>query len=259
MIERFEILGTRLDIVTEDEAAAFLFDRITSDADRKTAPPALMVTPNPVIIMDAYGGNERLSRCLSAADLSLTDGSGVRRAARKKGVVLRERASGVGCAEKLIAMLASARRSIYIAGGKPGVAEEAAAALSACYPGLVIAGTCDGYFPEEESEKVANEIAATGADFVAVCMGSPKQEYFLCEYLAKTRGVGAAAGLGGCADVWSGRVKRAPKWISSAGVEWLWRMILQPKRVARIPALIKFAWLTRKVGSCTSRRDMNSF
>lgn len=245
MAGKFEILGTRLDDVTEDEAADFLFDRITSGSDRQAAPPALMVTPNPAIIMDAYGGNERLSRCLSAADVSLPDGSGVKRAAARKGIILRERSSGIGCAEKLISKLAAAGRSIYISGGKPGVAADAAEALAARFPGLEIAGTCDGYFPEEESEKVAGEIAATGADFVAVCMGSPKQEYFLCEYLAKTRGVGAAAGLGGCADVWAGRVKRAPKWISSAGLEWMWRMIIQPKRAARIPALIKFAFLTR--------------
>ncbi len=240
----FEILGVAFDAISEEEAAGALYERISGRSGDSA--PALLVTPNSAIVMKVKKGDSRLAKCLAEADISLPDGSGILSAARRAGVPLNSRATGIGAAERLLEKLAESGGSVFIFGGKPGVAERAAEALAAKYPGLTIAGTEHGYHPEEEYPETAEKIAAARPDFVAVCLGSPRQEYFLCEYLARTRGAGAAAALGGSADVWAGKVGRCPASLSRAGLEWLYRMIRQPSRIRILPDLVGFRILTRK-------------
>ena len=239
-----EILGVSFDALTEEEAASLLFEKIKK---RDVAdPPASMVTPNPLTVMRTVKGDVRLLSCLNSADISLPDGIGIVSAAARKGVDLRGRATGIGTAERLLALLAETGGSVYIFGGKPGVAEAAAANLSKRFPGLSVAGTGHGYRPEADYPAIAAEIAALKPDFVAVCLGSPRQEYFIGEYLSQTRGPGAAVGLGGSADVWAGKVRRCPAFIRKIRLEWLWRMLIEPRRFSALPDLVRFRLLTRK-------------
>jgi N-acetylglucosaminyldiphosphoundecaprenol N-acetyl-beta-D-mannosaminyltransferase len=110
------------------------------------------------------------------------------------------------------------------------------------YPGLQIAGTHDGFFTGDQTPAIVRDIAAGGARLLFVGMGSPRQEFWLAEHLRET-GCGAGVGVGGSFDVISGRVTRAPRIARRLGLEWLYRLITEPRRWRRQLALPRFAWL----------------
>jgi N-acetylglucosaminyldiphosphoundecaprenol N-acetyl-beta-D-mannosaminyltransferase len=114
--------------------------------------------------------------------------------------------------------------------------------LKARFPGLVIAGARDGFFAQSESADVAAAIAASGARLLFAGMGSPRQEYWLDEHLRQTA-CGVGIGVGGSFDVIAGRVRRAPAFVRRVGLEWLYRLIKEPRRWRRQLALPRFVWL----------------
>ena len=122
-------------------------------------------------------------------------------------------------------------------GAKPGVALSAAEKLKEKYPGLVIAGTHDGYFKEDEP--VIEEINEASPDFLMVCLGFPKQENWIYNNREKLN-ARLAIGAGGCLDVFAGTVQRAPDFYCRHGIEWLYRLVKQPSRFVRMLALPKF-------------------
>ena len=127
---------------------------------------------------------------------------------------------------------------------KPGVAEKASAELTEKLPSLRIVGTHDGYF--ESDAEIIKDITEKSPDLLAVCLGSPRQEIWAHENKEKLAGVGAVMCLGGALDVWSGNIKRAPMLFRKMRLEWLWRMLCEPKRMKNLPLMIKFRLLTRK-------------
>ena len=126
---------------------------------------------------------------------------------------------------------------LYLLGAKPGVAEAAAARLEAKYPGLTICGTHDGYFKEDAP--VVEAIRAAEADVVFVCLGAPKQEYWMVKNGPAT-GARLMAGLGGSLDVFAGVVERAPEAWQKLGLEWLYRLTREPRRIGRMAKLPLF-------------------
>jgi N-acetylglucosaminyldiphosphoundecaprenol N-acetyl-beta-D-mannosaminyltransferase len=128
-------------------------------------------------------------------------------------------------------------KRVFFLGGSPGVAEKAKERAEGLYPGLIVCGTHDGYFREDSA--VLDAIKLANPDFVAVCLGAPKQELWMAGNAGKLEGV-LLAGLGGCLDVLAGTVRRAPKILQKAGLEWLYRVIRQPSRVQRLFAIPKF-------------------
>ena len=107
------------------------------------------------------------------------------------------------------------------------------------YPELKIAGTHHGYFKPDEEKGIIDDINDSGADFLCVALGSPKQEKFINKYkeVLKVKG---AIGVGGCLDVWAGNVERAPEFYREHGLEWFYRLIKQPSRFKRMGALPVF-------------------
>jgi N-acetylglucosaminyldiphosphoundecaprenol N-acetyl-beta-D-mannosaminyltransferase len=107
-------------------------------------------------------------------------------------------------------------------------------------PGLLVAGTGHGYFGPADEDAVVAAVRASGARVLLVALGAPRQEVFLHRH---RRGLGAAValGVGGSFDVWAGRVSRAPDWTRRLGVEWLYRLAADPRRVGRQLALPRFA------------------
>ena len=141
----------------------------------------------------------------------MCDTIGILLASRARGGPLRERVTGVDLIEPLHER--SAARGdlrLFFFGGAPGVAERAATTLRQRYPGVEIAGTRDGYFAPAQSATIAATIAASGANVLLVGLGSPKQEYWLDEFLAATK-CGVGIGVGGSFDVLAGMVPRAPR------------------------------------------------
>lgn len=204
---------------------------------------AYAVTPNPELVMMAQK-DPGYAQVLAGAELTLADGIGVIYAAKTLGRPLKGRVPGVDFASNLMAEMAKRGLKLFLLGAKPGVAEKAAENLQEKYPGLIICGVHDGYF--QEDAPVVEMIKASGADVLFVCLGAPKQEYWMAQHAPET-GVHLAVGLGGSLDVFAGTVKRAPEQWQKLGLEWLYRLGKEPKRIGRMAKLPLF--LCQAVGA----------
>ena len=173
-------------------------------------------------------------RVLNAADLVLPDGIGVVYSAKILGTPLKERVPGIEFAEAMLSALNEMGGRLYLLGAKPGVAEEAGRRICARYPALVLCGTHDGYFKDEQA--ILPEIAAAKPDLLFVCLGAPKQEKWMARWGRHT-GAKLAIGLGGCLDVFAGNVRRAPEQWQKLGLEWAYRLKKEPKRIGRMAKL----------------------
>jgi N-acetylglucosaminyldiphosphoundecaprenol N-acetyl-beta-D-mannosaminyltransferase len=147
--------------------------------------------------------------------------------------------------QNLCAWAADAGRTVFLFGGKPGVAENAARSLVGRYPGLRVAGTRDGYTGLRNDDAV-EQISASRADLLFAGLGMPLQEKWLARHLDRLN-VRVAVGVGGSLDVLAGRARRAPRWLRQMHLEWLYRLARQPSRWRRQMALLEFVWaiLTR--------------
>ena len=126
---------------------------------------------------------------------------------------------------------------MYLFGAKPGVAEAAGETLKAKFPGLVISGTSDGYFSDDGP--IIEKIRDATPDMLLVCLGAPKQELWMAKMAGKLP-VGLMVGLGGSLDVFAGTVKRAPVAWQRLDLEWLYRLIKEPRRIGRMMKLPLF-------------------
>jgi N-acetylglucosaminyldiphosphoundecaprenol N-acetyl-beta-D-mannosaminyltransferase len=177
-----------------------------------------------------------LARAYAGVDLSLADGMPVVWAARLLGAPVPERVSGSDLAFPLLERAAQRGWRTYLLGGAPGVAEEAARRLRARLPSLVVAGTDAPRITlkpgDPEGEAALARLRAARPDLVLVALGAPKQELWIHRHRAAL-GPAVAVGVGATLDFLSGRVRRAPRWVSRAGLEWLWRLGREPRRLWR--------------------------
>ena len=222
-----EILGVRFDDLTQQEAAQQGRQLLEEDKFH------YVVTPNPEFLLAAEKDPE-FRRVLNAADLVLPDGIGVVYSAKLLGTPLKERVPGIEFAEAMLSALNDMGGRLYLLGAKPGVAEEAGRRICARYPALVLCGTHDGYFKDEQA--ILPEIAAAKPDLLFVCLGAPKQEKWMARWGQHT-GAKLAIGLGGCLDVFAGNVQRAPERWQKLGLEWAYRLKKEPKRIGRMAKL----------------------
>lgn len=198
----------------------------------------LCCTPNPKLLTLA-ARDPALRRMLNRCDLLLADGVGVSFAARLTGQGPLPRCPGIDFAASLAQAAGRKGMRIFLLGGRPGVAQAAGAALLARCPGLVLAGTRDGYFSDPAD--VARTISETHPQLVLVCLGCPLQERWMEQYGPST-GANLLIGLGGTLDVWAGRLVRAPRVWQRLGLEWLWRGLHQPRRMLDWWRLPLFLW-----------------
>lgn len=227
---RINVLGVGFDNVTMEEA----LDRAEGLLHSEGA--HYVVTPNPEIV-EACRANAAAKAAVNGAALVLPDGIGVIKGAAMLGTPLKERTPGIEFAAGLMERMAKEGMSLYLLGAKPGVAEQAAEKLKAHYPGLCIAGTHDGYF--QEDAPVVEDIRRSGAACVFVCLGAPKQEFWMAKNGAAT-GAHLLCGLGGSLDVFAGTAARAPKFWCDHGLEWFYRLCKEPSRIGRMMKLPLF-------------------
>ncbi len=244
------VLGSPLHGVGLEEAAAIVLGWARDD----TAPvhgdesrlggrrgsPRVATSFNPELAVKAQR-DPLVAEALLAADLRYPDGVGVVWAAGRRGAVGLERVPGIELAERVLEKAAAESLSAYLLGAAPGVAEQAAEALRARMPGLDIVGAHHGYFSATDETAILAGIRDSGAVLLLVALGAPRQELFIHRHLGDL-GVRVALGVGGSFDVWSGRVRRAPGWTRTLGVEWLYRLVTDPRRARRQLALPLFAW-----------------
>lgn len=225
-MKRAGILGTEIDLIGLDAAVDLALEAMNGRNGR------YVVTPNSEFLLEARTRRE-LRAAVSRAYLSLPDSIGVFVAARILGIPLVERIPGIDFAERLLEKMGETGKSVFLLGSKQGVAEKAADRLCEEYPGLVIAGTNDGYFTSGEEDMICDRINAASPDLLIVCLGSPRQELWMHKNAGRLN-VGLMAGLGGTLDVFAGAVSRAPQKWRRAGLEWLYRLIREPGRILRV-------------------------
>ena len=227
-----DIMGIEFDNVTMDEALEKASEILSGDQT------CYAVTPNAEIAYEALH-DEKLRALLNGAALVLPDGAGVVLASKILKTPLKQKVAGVDFADSLLGLLAQTGRSVYLLGSKPGIAEKAAEKMLQKHPGLTICGMHDGYFKDEAP--VIAAINEAKPDVLFVCLGAPKQEYFMKNH-QQALCCRLMIGLGGSLDSFAGTVKRAPKWMISCNLEWLYRLIKEPKRFGRMLRLPKYLW-----------------
>ena len=243
-MKRLVVLGTGIDPVTLDEATDYAL------CEMRRRRGSYVVTPNAEMLLCAER-NPGLRAALEEAALSLPDGVGVTLAARLSGISLTERVPGVDFARRLLAGLNGVNGRVFLLGAAPGVAAQAAGRLKNLFPELEIVGWQHGFFKAEDEPALIDRINVLSPDFLIVCLGSPKQELWMHAHSAQLN-VGLMAGLGGALDIFARRLPRAPRWMRRAGLEWLFRLLIEPRRFTRmigIPILFIKAFHHRIGGS----------
>ena len=232
-MEKVNILGVNVDMVNIQESADTILRFLNEDGFKR------VFTPNSEIIMLAYNDAE-FRKVLNKADLLTADGIGVVYASKILGKPIQERAAGFDIAKEVLKRIAKSGHKLYLFGAKPGVADEAKAKMEEEYPGINIVGTRNGYFKSTDVAGIIDDINASGADLLFVCLGAPAQEKWIDENADKLN-VKVAMGIGGSLDVFAGKVERAPEFYCNHGLEWFYRLKKEPWRAKRMMALPKFA------------------
>lgn len=206
----------------------------------KNSDPAchLVVTLN-ALGMETARSDPEFREVLGRSDLNLPDGSGLVWAMKKLKIPVVERIAGIDYMDRLCRLAASEKFPVYLLGGRPGIADDAAERLKYLYPEIVIAGCADGYFDRTFSVEIAETVRASGARILLTALGQPAQEKWLDAMRPYLPGI-LCVGVGGSFDVYSGHLKRAPKVWQKIGCEWLYRLIQEPWRFKRDLKLISF-------------------
>ncbi len=237
--ERVEILGVEIDGVTLAEA----IERLVGVMRGPAMPGGYhVITANPELVMSAVDSHPLSRQVLDIfhnASLVVADGIGVVWASRIFGTPLPERVPGIELAEGALAAAGEEGRRVYLLGGEPDVAAEAAARLTQRFPGLRVAGTHHGYFSEDEVPRLVEEIAEASVDLLLVGLGAPKQELWIAAHRKRLQAK-VVIGVGGSLDVFAGRTRRAPLVYQTLGLEWAYRLAREPRRVRRMAALPRF-------------------
>ena len=231
--EPVKILDVPVHPLTMGEAVSVLEESITSGEQ------AFVVTANAEIIMMCQEDAGYKKIVSQDAQLVLPDGAGAVWAGRHLGYKVPERVAGFDLYCQLLDKAAQKGYKAFFFGGSPGIAEAAKAKSEELYPGVQVVGCRNGYFKEEESQAIIDEINASRADMLFAALGAPKQEKWLVRYREQLKPK-ILMGIGGSFDVFAGKMERAPKWMQDASLEWLFRLYKQPSRFMRMMALPKF-------------------
>ncbi len=250
---------------TKGVRAVNLFGLDVVDATTERVIDRILSNPSPARIsfLNAHcaniaARNRAYYDALVTADLLLPDGIGVDVAARLCGARLSENLNGTDFTPRLLARAALMGKSVFLLGAKPGVAEEAAQNLCRDIPGLHIAGCRDGYTGLANEEAAIEAINQSGAEILIVALGVPKQDLWLARN-ADRLSPRITLGVGAFLDFAAGRVRRAPPVVRRARCEWIWRLAMEPRRMAGRYLLGNASFLARAVAhrlSKTCRREM---
>jgi N-acetylglucosaminyldiphosphoundecaprenol N-acetyl-beta-D-mannosaminyltransferase len=175
--------------------------------------------------------DRELEQDIRGSDIVGIDGMGIVYALRLLGHQVPQRVAGADLFDSLMAECARRQLRPFLLGARPEVLEEAVRRLRRRHPGLQFAGTQHGYFPPERDEEVASAIRASGAHCLFVAMPTPRKERFIGRFRDRI-GVPFVMGIGGTLDVAAGQIRRAPLLVQKAGLEWAFRTVQEPRRLA---------------------------
>jgi N-acetylglucosaminyldiphosphoundecaprenol N-acetyl-beta-D-mannosaminyltransferase len=220
---RISLFGISIDNLTMAEAVADVIERAREQ--RRT----VVSFVNAHCVNIAWNDPAYLA-ALRSGDRTYADGSGMRLAGRLLGQPLRDNVNGTDMFPALVSATAGTGLRLYLLGARPGVADAVAEWIHDTSPATVVAGTDHGYHGADGHDGVIDRIRAARADLLFVAMGVPDQDEWLVEHLEST-GATVGLGIGGLFDMVSGRIPRAPRWMRRLGVEWVWRLAKEPRRM----------------------------
>jgi len=236
-MNRSTVLGCEIDRLTMDAT----LDRCEEIISRGMPEQHVVVNAAKLTMMRK---DPKLRAIVRNCALVNADGQAVVWASRLLGDPLPERVAGIDLMLRLLERAEAHGYRIFVLGAREHVLRRAVAQLRDCYPRLVIAGARNGYFDESESAEICDQIRSSRADILFVAMSSPKKEYWIAENRALL-GTPFSMGVGGAIDVIAGVTARAPLWVQKVGLEWLFRLLQEPPRLARryVVTNAQFVWL----------------
>jgi N-acetylglucosaminyldiphosphoundecaprenol N-acetyl-beta-D-mannosaminyltransferase len=235
---RAELLGLFFNAVTMEAAVARCLELC-----RGPRTSHMVITANSSHLCMMRRDPELALAC-RAGHLTVADGMSVVWALRASGQPVPERVAGVDLMARLLAAAGEQRLRVYFLGARREVVTALVERSRALYPGLEIAGFRDGYFGPEDDLGIVEEIRASEAHMLFVGMPSPFKETW-CERYRERLEVPVIMGVGGSFDVLAGFIKRAPRWMQSMGMEWFWRLLMEPRKLWKryLTANSEFIWL----------------
>jgi poly-beta-1,6-N-acetyl-D-glucosamine synthase len=222
--ERPELLGLSFDAVTMETAVARCLDLCGASRTSHT-----IITANASHLCMMRRDPE-LARACRAGHLILADGMSVLWSLRAAGRPIPERVTGVDLMARLLAAAGQHRLRVYFLGARRKVVMALIERSRVQYPGIEIAGFHDGYFGPDDHLGLVEEIRASGAHILFVGMPTPFKETW-CERHRRRLNVPVIIGVGGSFDVLAGFIRRAPRWMQSLGMEWFWRLLMEPRKL----------------------------
>ncbi|KZN99978.1 WecB/TagA/CpsF family glycosyltransferase [Pseudobacillus badius] len=230
-MDKEQYLGVSVSPYTYDEIIADLKKRIAAGEQ------STVIAVNPEKVITA-GRDPLVKELINESTYQIADGIGMIIASKLKKGQLKERVTGVDMMGRLLQFAADEGHGVFFYGAKEEVVRTAKEKLEAKIPNLRVAGYANGYVQDQEA--LVQAIRESGATLLFVALGSPRQELWIKENMPKLPNVKVFQGVGGSFDVYSGKVKRAPAFYRKFGLEWLYRLMKEPKRLKRQMALPKF-------------------
>lgn len=225
MSHRISILGVPLDPISFGDAVTTLKSYALSGTQHH------VMTPNPEMIVTAQKHPEFMT-LLRKTSLNLPDGAGLLVVARFLGTQIPERVTGTDMVEKLCEQQDIG--PIFFLGSAPGVAEKTSMKLKEKNPLLKVAGYFSGSPEESDAPVIIDRINRSGATILFVAFGAPRQDLWIDRYRTHMPTIKLVMGVGGAFDFIAGKRSRAPRWMQKTGLEWLWRLLQEPRRLRRI-------------------------
>lgn len=237
-----------------------VFDAVTLDQAVKRCVDLCRHPHNCHIVMTVNASHlclmqrdQELAQACSAADLIVADGMPVVWAIRASGQSMPERVPGIDLMDVLLRVAASNGLSVYFLGARQNVVETLVLRYKARFPGLQIAGFRNGYFGPDEHEVIVDEIRASGAHILFVGLPSPFKEVWSERYRGQLQ-VPVVLGVGGSFDVLAGFIMRAPRLFQSLGLEWFWRLMMEPRKLWRRYLSTNSEFIWRAIREVVARR-----
>ena len=231
---KISVYGLEIDNISEQETLERLYQALEN---KETT---TVVTPNPEIVMRAKKDPDLIA-LVNRFDFVLPDGVGLIFAAKYRGFPFKERVTGFDISVKLLEYGKQRPIKLFILAGKEGVSKLAAREIGKNFPGVQVVGYHHGYFDSFSESSIVDNIKTSKANLLFVGLGFPRQELFIDKY-KDVLGVNVVIANGGTTDILSGQKKRAPKAFIKLNLEWLYRLLQEPKRINRQGILFKFLW-----------------
>ncbi len=222
--KRTEILGCPVDAVTMAEAVA----RVERAVAERGSIQHVAVNAAKLV---KYQRDEALRAAMDGCELATADGQVIVWASRLLGRPLPERVAGIDLMHALLALARDESFRVYLLGARAEVLARAETEITTLYPEIEIAGRHHGYWAPAEEDEVVDSIAEAKPDLLFVALETPAKELFLARHRERMR-LPFVMGVGGSFDVLAGEKRRAPRWMRSAGLEWFYRLIQDPRRMA---------------------------